>query len=415
MARTINRLSARTVEAIKTSNEPGRHSDGGGLYAFVQRDKATIRRRWIFRFTWQGATREMGLGSLADVSLKEAREQRDGWRRELNGGRNPIEMRQAAREAAQKVAQGKTTFGQCADGLIEAKAPEWRNEKHAAQWRMTLERYAAPLRSLPVDEVDTEAVLACLQRLWKERPETASRLRGRIEAVLDAARAKGLIPRNEANPARWHGHLDKLLPKRQKLTRGHHAAMPYEDVPAFLGQLRERESMAALALEFAILTAVRSGEALGARWDEVDLPSRVWIIPAARMKAARPHRVPLSGKALAILEKLSEARQGPYVFAGQSGDAPLSNMAMTMALRRMKIEGVTVHGFRSAFRDWAGNETSFPREVAEAALAHVIGDKAEQAYRRGDALEKRRALMEAWASFCEPGNGGNVITLARKA
>jgi integrase len=407
MSRSINKLSARTVATIK---DTGRHSDGGGLYAFVSHDGDTIRRRWIFRFTWKGTTKEMGLGSLADLSLKEAREARDRWRQELNAGRNPME----ARDAARKAEKDKATFGECANALIAAKASEWRNEKHQAQWKMTLDVYARPLRGKPVDEVDTEAVLACLQPLWKTKPETASRLRGRIESVLDAARAKGLIPRNEANPARWRGHLDKLLPKRQKLTRGHHAAMAYDDVPAFTGQLRQREAMAALALEFTILTAARSGEVLGAKWDEFDLEGRVWTVPAPRMKAGRAHRVALSVRALAILSHIAKGKTGEFVFAGQKADKPLSGMAMEMVLRRMKIEDVTVHGFRSSFRDWCGEISTFPREVAEAALAHVIGDKAEQAYRRGDALEKRRALMEAWANFCEPGTRENIIAMPRK-
>jgi integrase len=237
-------------------------------------------------------------------------------------------------------------------------------------------------------------------------------LRGRIEAVLDAAKAQG--HRSGENPAAWRGHLAHLLPKRGILTRGHHAAMAYADVPAFVAQLREREALAALALEFCILTAARSGEVLVARWSEVDFAAKVWTVPAERMKAAREHRIPLSERAFAILEKLSEARTGELVFPGQRAGRPLSVMAMEMLLRRMDQDAVTVHGFRSAFRDWAGNETHFPREVAEAALAHVVGDKAEQAYRRGDALEKRRALMSAWASFCEPGAVSNVVPLVKK-
>jgi integrase len=230
--------------------------------------------------------------------------------------------------------------------------------------------------------------------------------------VLDAARARGLIGQHEANPARWRGHLDKLLPKRQKLTRGHHAAMPFADVPEFLARLRQRDAMAALALEFTILTAARTSEAIGARWDEIDFKQNIWTVPAARMKGARAHRVPLSRQALAVLKKLDTARTGEYIFPGQRPGTPLSGMAMTMILRRMKIDGVTVHGFRSSFRDWCGEVSTFPREVAEAALAHVAGDQTERAYRRGDALEKRRALMEAWATYCEP-KAGNVVSIAR--
>jgi integrase len=263
------------------------------------------------------------------------------------------------------------------------------------------------LWSKPVEEIDTEAVLSVLQPLWQTIAETASRLRGRIEAVLDFAKAHGR--REGENPARWRGHLDKLLPKRQKLSRGHFAAMPYAEVPTFMAALREREALAATALEFTILTAARSGEALGAHWVEIDFEAKVWNIPAARMKAAREHRVPLSGRALAILKKLSATRLNEFVFPGQQRGKPLSPMALTMVLRRMKRDAVTVHGFRSAFRDWCGEETHFPREIAEAALAHVTGDKTEQAYRRGDALEKRRALMDAWASYCEAAS--NVLPL----
>jgi integrase len=395
------KLSARAAATAK----PGRHGDGRGLWLVVS---GTGARKWVFRFTFAGRVTEMGLGNAA-VSLAQARDKAAEARKVIAAGRNPIE----ARRQAERIAAGKPTFGQCADALLAAKASEWRNEKHRQQWVMTLETYAAPLRSRPVDEIDTEAVLGVLQPLWRTTPETASRLRGRIEAVLDAARAKGHIARNEANPARWRGHLDKLLPKRQKLTRGHLAAMPFDDVPEFIATLRERKAIAALALEFAILTAARSGEVLGARWAEIDLDAKVWTIPAVRMKAGREHRVPLSGRATAILETLAAARTGDFVFPAQKAGKSLSGKAMEMVLRRMKVDGVTVHGFRSAFRDWCGETTSFPREIAEAALAHVAGDATERAYRRGDALEKRRKLMEAWANFCEPKAGSNVLSMTR--
>ena len=284
-----------------------------------------------------------------------------------------------------------------ADEVVAALSPGFRNQKHRAQWKSTLATYAAPLRNMPVDTVSTDDVLSVLKPIWTEKPETASRVRGRIEKVLDAAKAKGF--RAGENPARWRGHLDHLLPRPSKLTRGHHAAMPYEEVPAFIASLRERDALAAVALELCILTAARSGELLGMRWDEIDLQNAVWSLPAGRMKAGRPHRVPLSTRAVAILRKLEKSKRGEFVFAGHAPGKPLSNMAMDMVLRRMGVD-VTVHGFRSSFRDWAGNETPSPREVVETALAHVIGDKAEQAYRRSDALEKRRKLMEAWASYC---------------
>jgi integrase len=304
------------------------------------------------------------------------------------------------------------TFGKAADAFLEARSGEWRNEKHRAQWAMTLTRYCGPIRDTSVDAIDTEAVLSVLQPLWSRAPETASRLRGRIETVLDAARARGFIGRNEANPARWRGHLDKLLPKRAKLTRGHHAAMPYAEVPAFFVSLREREALAARALEFCILTAARSGEALGARWDEIDLDAKVWTVPPARTKAAREHRIPLPDRAVAILRELEPARTGEHVFPGQRRGCPLSGMAFEMLLRRIETP-YTAHGFRSSFRDWAGNETHFPRVLAEHALAHVIGDKAEQAYRRSDALARRRELMDAWATHCEGAAGDNVLTFKR--
>jgi integrase len=404
MAGKLHKLSARTVAAL---TRPGRHSDGGGLYLFVSRDAAALRRRWVFRFTQDRKTREMGLGPANGVSLAEARKLAAAARNEVANGRDPIEARDAGRRAS----RGRKAFGECATALIAAKQSEWRNARHRQQWRVTLETYCAPIWAMPVDEVDTEAVLGVLRPLWQTRPETASRLRGRIEAVLDAAKAQGL--RQGENPARWRGHLDKLLPKRQKLSRGHFAAMPYSQVPAFLAALREREGMAARALEFLILTAARSGEVLGTRWEEIDLAANVWTIPPARTKAGRAHRVPLSSRALAILEKLAAARASEFVFFGQQPDRPLSPASLQMVLRQMQVEGVTVHGFRSAFRDWAGNETHFQRELAESALAHVIGDKAEQAYRRSDALEKRRDLMEAWAVHCEPRAGSNVVSMTR--
>jgi integrase len=277
---------------------------------------------------------------------------------------------------------------------------------------MTLTRYGEPIRNMPVDAIDTEAVLSVLKPLWTRAPETASRLRGRIEQILDAAKARGLIGRNEANPARWRGHLDKLLPKRAKLARGHFAAMPYGEVPAFAASLREHPTTAARALELCILTAARSGEALAARWDEIDFAAKIWTVPPARTKAAREHRVPLADRALAILEEAKAGRTSDYVFPGRRPGRPLSGMAFEMLLRRIKSP-YTAHGFRSSFRDWAGNETHFPRELAEHALAHVIGDRAEQAYRRSDALARRRELMDLWSNYCERSAADNVLPLRR--
>jgi len=397
------KLSARKV----ASAGPGNYPDGGGLYLCVTK---SLARTWVFRFTWKGRRPEMGLGSVASgVGLAEARARRDEARRLLRVGLNP---REAKRDAA-RAAAGRRTFGEIADALLEAKASEWRNAKHREQWRVSLTRDSAPLRPLLIDEVDTEAILAVLKSLWLKTPETASRIRGRVEAVLDAAKAQGY--RSGENPARWRGHLAHLLPKRQKLSRGHHAAMTYSELPVFMSQLRAIDTTAVRALEFAILTAARSGEVYGARWQEIDLSAKVWTLPAERMKAGRAHRIPLNNRACEILEKLAQTKIGEFVFPGQRAGRPLSHVAMAKVLDRMGLQKVTVHGFRSAFRDWAGNETHFPREVAEAALAHVIGDSAEQAYRRSDALEKRRELMQSWAHYCQPKVASNVIPIAGAA
>jgi len=395
MAQTVNRLNPRMITGL---TKPGLHADGAGLYLSVRSGGS---KQWVFVYRFDGKRCELGLGGVLSITLASARLLADEHRKSVKAGIDPKAKREAAKEEARQAAIAPCTFADSVDGLMASKASEWRNDKHRGQWEMTLREYAKPMRSIPVAEVTTEDVLGVLNPLWKKTPETASRLRGRIEAVLDYARARGDIPRNEANPARWRGHLDKLLPKRQKLTRGHHAAMSYKEVPALIGRIREREATAALALEFTILAAARTGEVIGARWDEIDEMRKTWTVPPERMKAGREHRVPLSKQALAIVEKAKAARTSDYIFAGNGSDRPLSNLAMTMLLRRMKVEDVTVHGFRSSFRDWAGEETTFPREVVEAALAHVIGDKAEQAYRRGDALEKRRKLMQAWAAFCD--------------
>lgn len=407
-ARTLHRLTSREVETLG----PGRHADGAGLY-LVNDDAG--RSRWVFIWKRGGKRREMGLGRAGEggVSLAKARKAAAKARDALEAGKNPIVERDAERAPAVVV----PTFGELADEFVKGQGPQWRNEKHRAQWSMTLKVYAKPLREMPVDQIDTTAVLDALKPIWTKKPETASRVRGRIERVLDAAKAKGF--RSGENPARWRGHLDHLLPKRQKLTRGHHAALPYAEVPAFVANLRAREGVAAMALEFAILTAARSGEVRGATWAEIDFEAKVWTVPAKRMKAAREHRVPLSARALEILETMRAFADpkrpgGGYLFPGPSVGKPLSDAAFSALLDRMKVE-TTAHGFRSSFRDWAGEVSTFPREVAEAALAHVVGDETERAYRRGDALAKRRKLMDAWAGFCEPkANGSNVSQFQRK-
>ena len=406
MPRLLNRLTDRTINSTKI--KPGRHADGGGLYLVVDRPGGKeAAKRWVFLYRKEGRLREMGLGGLLNVPVAKARAEAENWRQVLGSRANrgdPITERK-------RLTGGVPTFGDFADKFLDAKGPGWRNDKHRAQWRMTLTEYASGLRRKPVNEIATEDVLSVLKLIWTEKPETASRLRGRIERVLDAARAAG--HRTEENPARWRGHLDQLLSKRQKLSRGHHAAMPYDEVPAFVAGLRERPAVAARALEFTILTAARSGEALAARWDEINFDAKLWMVPAGRTKAAREHRVPLSDRGIAILREMETGRIGDYVFPGQRHRRPLSNMAFEMLLRRI-TSPYTAHGFRSSFRDWAGDKTTFPREVAEAALAHAIGNETEAAYRRSDALEKRRKLMDAWAAYCEPKNADEKVTPLRR-
>lgn len=382
--------------------EPKRYGDGGGLHLVVEGPSESLNRKWVFRFTWHGKPAECGMGGYG-TTLAEARKKAAVAREQVRAGVNPVEAKGAAKQH-----KATPSFGHCALALIKSKQSAWRSAKHCDQWRVTLETCCAPLWGLPADLVGTAAVLGVLQPIWAKTPETASRLRGRIEAVIDYAKAHGW--RSGENPAAWRGHLALILPKRGKLSRGHHAAMAYAGVPAFMAELREKETMPSLALRFLILTAARSGEALGARWAEIDLKGKVWTIPAARMKAAVEHRVPLSSAAMEVVASLAAIRTGDLVFAGQRRGGQLS----ASALRLIVPGGVTVHGFRSAFRDWCGNETNFPREIAEGALAHRAGDATEQAYRRGDALEKRRALMGAWASFCEPKAGVNILHLRRR-
>ena len=375
MARSLNRLSAKKVEKLA---KPGRHADGGGLYLAVSADGS--RRRWVFlyRDKTAGGLREMGLGSAREVSLADARELAARARVALRDGRDPL--------ADRKAAQAIPTFGAMADEVVLSLENGWRNPKHRKQWRSTLTQHCKGIRDIPVNAITTVHILAILKPLWERVPETASRLRGRIEAVLDAAKAKGI--RTGENPARWRGHLDHLLPKRQKLTRGHHKALPFATVPPFLARLRESGSPAANCLEFTILTAARSGEALGARWEEINLDRRLWTIPAYRMKGGRPHEVPLSERAIAIINTMElTAGGGEYVFAGQRPGRHLSDGAMKKVMRRMKVRA-TVHGFRSAFRDWAAEGTDFPHEVVEMALARTIPSG-------GARLPARQSLGEA--------------------
>jgi integrase len=384
MGRTSKRLSALDVKA---NSEPGRYADGDGLYLNVAAGKS---KSWVFLWMKNGKRREMGLGSYPTISLVAARQRAEECRRQVAEGLDPI---------AERKRNAPVTFAEAADQFIASMASSFRNEKHRDQWKMTLgDAYCAELRKRPISDVSTEDVLQVLTPIWPSKSETASRIRGRVERVLDFATVKGW--RSGENPARWRGHLKNALPARQKLARGHHAAMPYAKVPAYVTRLQFAEAMAARGLEFLILTASRSGEVLGAKWPEFDLEEAVWTVPAERMKAGKEHRVPLSPRAVAIVKDLREAKVNDYVFPGEKKDRPLSGMAFAMLMRRMKVGQYTAHGFRSAFRDWAGDETSYPRELAEAALAHRVGDATEQAYRRSDALGRRRKLMVAWADYC---------------
>lgn len=393
---------------MKALTKPGTHGDGDGLYLQVT---SATSKSWIFRYQLDGRRREMGLGSIADVSLAAAREQATEARKQVAQGVDPIQARKAAK-AAQRAAEAQTvTFKQAAEDFIDRAEAGWRNTKHRAQWRATLNTYAYPiLGDTAVGAVDTTLVLKVLEQslaagtkgkkapLWIAKPETASRMRGRIEAVLSAAKARGL--RAGENPAQWRGHLDQLLPPRSKVRRvRHQPALPYPEIPKFMARLAGLDSVSARALELTILTAVRTGETTGAVWAEFDRDGKLWTVPAERMKANREHRVPLSDAAAAIVEKMAKTRLSRYVFPGAHRNKPLSDMALLECLRGLR-KGYTVHGFRSSFRDWAAEQTAFPNIVAEAALAHIVADKTEAAYRRGDLLEKRRELMNAWAVFC---------------
>jgi integrase len=360
----------------------------------------------------------MGLGPFALYGLAEARAKALDARRKRHEGIDPIDVRRAERARQRLDAAKSISFKECAEAYIASHKAGWRNEKHKYQWPATLNSYAYPIIGpLPVQAVDTGLVLKVLEPIWAKKPETASRVRQRIENVLDFSKVRGY--REGENPARWRGHLDKLLPARSRVRQVRHlAALPYYDLPLFLANLRKRDAFAARGLEFLILTAARTGEVIGARWSEIDLLDKTWTLPGDRMKAHREHRVPLSARALAILQDMQTARQSgggnAYVFPGPRAGKPLSNMAFLMLLRRMEIDDLTVHGFRATFKTWASERTSLQNEIVEAALAHVIGGKVEQAYRRTDMFEKRRRLMQQWATFCVTAptqRDGNIVAL----
>jgi integrase len=397
MARTTERLTALKVERL-AEKPPGMHADGSGLYLQVTDNGAS----WIYRYMLGGRSREMGLGPLALYGLGDARAKALDARRLRHEGIDPIEARKAARTQLRLDAAKAITFKECAEAYIKAHRAGWQNGKHAGQWESTLETYAYPaIGALPVQAIDTALVLKVLEPIWTTKPETATRVRGRVESILDWAKARDY--RTGENPARWRGHLDKLLPARSKVRKvKHHAALPYAELPNFLMELRSQPGVAARALEFTILTAARTNETIVATENEIKVAEKLWTVPAERMKAKKEHRVPLSARALAILKEAQSEGQsdGDFIFPGGKAGRPLSNMAMTEVLRRMGRGDITVHGFRSTFRDWAAERTNFPSEVAEMALAHAVSDKVEAAYRRGVLFEKRRRLMDAWAEFC---------------
>jgi integrase len=421
----VRRIGRLTALQVKNARKPGYLADGGGLYLRVS-DAGS--RSWVFFFTRAGKRREMGLGPYPDMTLEQAREAALEKRRVVKAGDDPIEARRAVERDKLAQAAKAMTFAQAAEACVEAKRAGWRNAKHANQWVSTLDTYALPvLGKLDVAVVDTALMLKVLEPMWTVKSETASRLRGRIEAVLDWAATRG--HRKGENPARWHGHLENLLAKPSAVAKvRHQPALQHTQVGDFMRALRQVDGIAARALEFVVLTAVRSGEARLAKWKEIDLEAGVWVVPASRMKAGKEHRVPLSPRAVALLEALPRLKGVEFVFPGRRVDAALSDMTLTAVIRRMNAgsaepswvdrEGreVVPHGFRSTFRDWAAERTAFPREVAEQALAHTLSDAVEAAYRRSDLFDKRRALMDAWAAYCDAPEvkGRAVVGIGRR-
>lgn len=384
-------LNVKQVDKLIREAKPGATSDGGGLYLRIT---TTGNASWQYRYQLHGTRRTMGLGACSSVTLADARSKAAEALAKVKNGTDPLVERAAV---ALQAVQQSTTFKDVADEYIASHRHGWKNIKHAQQWENTLAQYVHPLLGTKqVDTITTADVLAILKPIWQTKAETATRIRSRIELVIDAAKAQSL---SEApNPARWKGHLDKLLPKRTKASKGHHAALDYRQMPAFYQRLMtERDSLSATALAITILTACRTSEVLLAQWSEIDLTTNMWVIPATRMKAGNEHRVPLTAEVLSLLERLP-TREG-FLFPGAKKDKSLSNMAMTMVLRKLGRDDLTVHGFRSTFRDWAAETTSHPNMVCEMALAHTIGNAAEAAYRRGDLMERRRMLMTDWANY----------------
>ncbi len=393
MGRAVNRLTAVAIRALKA---PGLYPDGAGLYLKVDPRGS---KRWVFIFQWLGKRTEMGLGGLADVGVVEARERRDAARKLVREGKNPIAERD--RPAPSEV----PAFGAVADALVVALTPGFKSESHIAGWKRTFEKDAKSLRPIPVDRVSTEHVLKVLKPIWLTKADTARRTRGRIERVLDGAKATGLIASPWENPARWQGHLVHLLPRSPKLTHGHRRAISWQEAPAAYAQILAKNSMGSWCLAFTILTAARENASTGCRWREIDREAAVWTVPGGRLgrmkgvgETPQSLRVPLSDAALAILDEMAKLGTDPdaFVFPGLRGQ--LSNSTMDRVLADLGIDA-TPHGWRSTFKDWAEDATSFPDTLSEEALAHKVGDEVRQAYRRSDALERRRKLMQAWANY----------------
>jgi integrase len=403
MARPLHRLTALKVERAKA---PGMYADGGSLYLRIAPGGS---KQYIFRYIRGGRLHDMGIGPTHTLSLAEARERATEARKLLLDGIDPLASKRE-RFAALRAAEAKAvTFADCVRGFIKDNEASWTSPKHRSEWERSLAKYAFPvLGSLPVAAIDTPLVLRVIKPLWERVPETASRVRGRIENVLGWATVHHY--RSGDNPARWNGLLEHALPNVVK--GNHHAALHYAEVPAFMAKLRQQTSVTARCLEFTVLTAARLGEAMGATWDEIDLDGRVWTVPASRMKAGKEHKVPLSAAAIAVLRVLHAVRISDYVFPGTlQGKAIGKNIPLRL-LNELTGNGATVHGFRSSFRDWCSERTSFPREVAEMALAHAIPNAVEAAYRRGDLFEKRRRLMDSWASYCaQPAANGKVLPI----
>lgn len=422
MARVAKELGPLAVSRITA---PGLHAVGGvsGLYlqvlpARVDASGETVPggRSWVLRATVGGKRRDMGLGGFPSVTLAGARERARDAREKIDKGFDPIEVRKAAKAALLAGAGRVLTFKQAAKDYLAAHEGTWKNSRHQAGWVHTLETYAYPvIGDIAVGDIETEHVLKVLRPIWPEITESASRLRGRIENILDSAKAGGAIKAPWENPARWRGHLDKLLGAPRKLKRVvHHKALPVDEIGDFMVRLRKAEGMGARALEFAILTAARSGEVRGATWAEIDLQAKIWTIPGDRMKAGREHRVPLTDAAITLLEALPRVAGSDYVFPAVRG-GQLSDMTLSAVCRRMEIPAVP-HGFRSTFKDWVSERTGYPNEVSEAALAHLVGDRVEAAYRRGDLFDKRRRMMGDWATFvAQPSPKGNVTPMRGRA